>query len=231
MANILCIETSTAVCSVALALKGKLISSLREDTPNSHSLKLTVLIESLLEQANVTAENLDAVAVSSGPGSYTGLRIGVSVSKGICYGAGIPLIALPSLEVLAANFLEKHPEIEEKALLCPMIDARRMEVYSALYNKALEEERPVAAEIIDENSFADIRSARPTYYFGDGASKCSSVIANPSAFFIDGIVPLASAMIPLAKDRYKAGKFEDVAYFEPFYLKNFVATTAKNKFF
>ena len=143
MALILCIETSTTVCSVALAQNHRVLGALREDTPNAHSTLLTVLIEKLLAKAGYQAEDLDAVAVSSGPGSYTGLRIGVSVAKGICFATGKPLIAITSLEILAAHFLQQRPDVSAQDLLCPMIDARRMEVYSVLYRSNLTVEREV----------------------------------------------------------------------------------------
>lgn len=231
MAGILCIESSTTVCSAAIAIDGRAVYSLREDRPNSHSSKLTVLIEQLLKDAGIGVNDLDAVAVSSGPGSYTGLRIGVSVSKGLCYGVGKPLIAIPSLEIMAAGFLADIGTFERDALLCPMIDARRMEVYSALFSTGLKVERPVRAEIIDDFSYADILLERPVYFFGDGAMKCAGVIKGSNAHFVDGIVPLAYSMAGLASERFAEERFEDVAYFEPFYLKDFIATVAKNKFF
>lgn len=231
MAGILCIESSTTVCSAAIAIDGKSVHSLREDSPNSHSSKLTVIIEQLLKDAGMGVADLDAVAVSSGPGSYTGLRIGVSVSKGLCYGGAKPLIAIPSLEILAAGFIADKCPVESDALLCPMIDARRMEVYSALYSIGIKEERAVKAEIIDDSSYADILQVRPVYFFGNGAMKCTAVIKGSNAHFVDGIVPLASSMAGLVSERFAEGRFEDVAYFEPFYLKDFITTVAKNKFF
>lgn len=231
MALILCIETSTTVCSVALAQNHRVLSELREDTPNAHSTLLTVLIEKLLAQTGYQAEDLDALAVSSGPGSYTGLRIGVSVAKGICFAIDKPLIAITSLEILTAHFLQKAPDVTDQDLLCPMIDARRMEVYSALYRNNLSVAREVLAEIIDENSYqADLKHQR-IYFFGDGAAKCRATIAHPHAHFVEDVVPLASAMASLAVSRFEAKLCEDVAYFEPFYLKSFMATTPKNKFF
>ncbi|GAO29388.1 tRNA (adenosine(37)-N6)-threonylcarbamoyltransferase complex dimerization subunit type 1 TsaB [Geofilum rubicundum] len=231
MALILCIETSTTVCSVALVQNHKVLNALREDTPNSHSTLLTLLIEKLLAQADCRAEDLDAVAVSSGPGSYTGLRIGVSVAKGICFATGKPLIAMTSLEIMAAHFLQKAPEVAREDLLCPMIDARRMEVYSALYRPDLSVAREVMAEIIDENSFRTELEQQRIFFFGDGSDKCRTVMSHSQAQFVGEIVPLAAAMASLAMRRYEARNFEDVAYFEPFYLKSFMATTPKNKYF
>ncbi len=231
MALILCIETSTTVCSVALTQNHVVLSTLREDVPNSHSTLLTVLIEQLLTQAGYQAKDLDAVAVSSGPGSYTGLRIGVSVAKGICFALSKPLIAITSLEIMAAQFLHNAPEVTSKDLLCPMIDARRMEVYSALYRNDLSLAREVVAEIIDENSYqAELKQQR-IFFFGDGATKCRETLNHPHALFVGDVVPLATAMAALAMTRFGAKLFVDVAYFEPFYLKSFMATTPKNKFF
>lgn len=231
MALILCIETSTTVCSVALAQNHRVLSLLREDTPNSHSTLLTVLIEKLLVQAGYQAADLDAVAVSSGPGSYTGLRIGVSVAKGICFAANKPLIAITSLEILAAQFLEQRSDIAGQDLLCPMIDARRMEVYSALYQSDLTLVREVLAEIINEGSYQTEMERRNIYFFGDGAAKCRETIVGVHAHFVADVVPLASAMASLAANRFETKRFEDVAYFEPFYLKSFMATTPKRKIF
>ncbi len=231
MALILCIETSTTVCSVALTQNHQVLSSLREDVPNSHSTLLTVLIEKLLAQGGFQAEDLDGVAVSSGPGSYTGLRIGVSVAKGICFALDIPLMAITSLEIMAAQFLQKPPDVTVQDLLCPMIDARRMEVYSALYRNDLSLVREVEAEIIDENSYQPVLKQQRIFFFGDGAAKCREVLNHPHAFFVGDVVPLATAMTSLAMTRFEAKLFEDVAYFEPFYLKSFMATTPKNNFF
>jgi tRNA threonylcarbamoyladenosine biosynthesis protein TsaB len=231
MALILCIETSTTVCSVALAQNHEVLSMLREDTPNSHSTLLTVLIEQLLAQAGYQVEDLDAVAVSSGPGSYTGLRIGVSVAKGMCFAMDKPLIAITSLEIMVAQFLLQTPDVTAEDLLCPMIDARRMEVYSALYRNNLSVVREVLAEIIDENSYEAELKHQKLLFFGDGAAKCRGPIVHAHAHFVEGVVPLASAMASLAMSRFETRLFEDVAYFEPFYLKSFMATTPKSKFF
>jgi tRNA threonylcarbamoyladenosine biosynthesis protein TsaB len=231
MALILCIETSTTVCSVSLVRDHQVLVALREDAPNSHSTLLTVLIEKLLAEAGCQAGDLDAVAVSSGPGSYTGLRIGASVAKGICFAIGKPLIALTSLEIMAAHFSQNATDVLGEDLLCPMIDARRMEVYSALYRPDLSVAREVMAEIIHENSYATELAQQRVFFFGDGSDKCRAVVSHPHAQFVGKIVPLAAAMASLVMSRYEAQNFEDVAYFEPFYLKSFMATTPKNKFF
>jgi len=231
MALILCIETSTSVCSVALFQNQRVLSFLREDVPNSHSTLLTVLIEKLLDEASLSVKDLDAVAVSSGPGSYTGLRIGVSVAKGICFALDIPLIAISSLEIMAANFLEIMPDIGKDDILCPMIDARRMEVYSALFHSDLSLVREVIAEVVDQNSYKSELLNQRIFFFGDGSDKCREVIINQNAVFVEKVFPLASAMGSIVFNRFESGLFEDLAYFEPFYLKSFIATTPKRKFF
>ena len=170
---------------------------------------------------------IDAVAVSCGPGSYTGLRIGVSMAKGVCYGRNIQLIGLPTLKVQCVPVLLYHDELPEDALLCPMIDARRMEVYAAIYDRALKPVRDIAADIVDENSYTEFLDQHPVYFFGDGAAKCKEKITHPNAHFIDDIRPLAKMMFPLAEKAIAENDFKDVAYFEPFYLKEFVASQPK----
>lgn len=231
MALILCIETSTTVCSVALARDDQVLAGRREDLPNSHSTRLTVLIEELMQEAGLSMDELAAVAVSSGPGSYTGLRIGVSVGKGLCFALQKPLLAFSSLEVLAAAFLQSEAKSETGALLCPLLDARRMEVYTALFNSDLQIQGDIRAEIVSGESFAAALQQGPVYFFGDGSDKCREVLTHPNARFVDEVVPLAAAMAPLACERYRQKKFEDVAYFEPFYLKAFQATVPRNKVF
>ncbi|MEG2163331.1 MAG: tRNA (adenosine(37)-N6)-threonylcarbamoyltransferase complex dimerization subunit type 1 TsaB, partial [Bacteroidales bacterium] len=170
----------------------------------------------------------DAVAVSCGPGSYTGLRIGVSMAKGVCFGLDIPLIAVSTTELLACSVIFNE-KCDEEALLCPMIDARRMEVYSAVYDRSLSPVEPVRANIICADSFKEILNERKILFFGDGAEKCKSEIKHPNALFIDNIVPLASSMLALSERSLRNGNFEDTAYFQPFYLKEFQATLPKNK--
>jgi len=169
---------------------------------------------------------LDAVAVSCGPGSYTGLRIGVSMAKGICYGRNIPLIGIPTLEVLCVPILLYY-DLPDDALICPMIDARRMEVYAAVYDRALNVKRVIGADIVDENSYLEFLNEHPVYFFGNGAAKCREKITHPNAHFIDDISPLAKLMSPLAEKAFAKSDFKDVAYFEPFYLKEFVASMPK----
>ena len=165
--------------------------------------------------------------MSQGPGSYTGLRIGVSMAKGICYARGLKLIAVPTLELLCVPVLLYHEDLPEDALLCPMIDARRMEVYAALYDRALGPVRAIGADIVDGSTYQDFLNERPVYFFGDGAEKCKVGITHPNAHFLPEVLPLARNMGPLAEKAFALGRFEDVAYFEPFYLKEFVASKPK----
>lgn len=228
MACILHIETSTDVCSVALSEDGAVLFSKEDFDGPQHAVTLGVYIDEVLSMADSHAKPIDAVAVSCGPGSYTGLRIGASMAKGICYGRSIPLIALPTLKVMSVPVLLMDA-LPEDALLCPMIDARRMEVYAAIYDRALNPMKEVSADIIGADSYTEYLEQHPVYFFGNGAAKCKEVIKHPNARFIDGIQPLARWMFPLADRQYLDGTFQDVAYFEPFYLKEFVATVAKNK--
>lgn len=226
MSCILHIETSTAVCSVAVSEDGLAIFSKEDHNGPSHAVSLGVFVDEALSFVDSHAMMLDAVAVSCGPGSYTGLRIGVSMAKGVCYGRNIPLIGLPTLEVLCVPVLLYH-DLPEDALICPMIDARRMEVYAAIYDRALNVKREIAADIVDENSYLNFLNEHPVYFFGDGAMKCRDKITHPNAHFIENINPLAKMMFPLAEKAIANQDFKDVAYFEPFYLKEFVASKPK----
>lgn len=230
MALILSLETSTTVCSVALHKQGVLLDTLEDHTPNSHSALLTVLVENILKKQKLEVNELDAIAVSIGPGSYTGLRIGASVAKGLAYGAEIPVIAIPTLKVIASALLESGNEIDDSALICPMIDARRMEVYSALYSQNLEIIKEIKPEIIDEHSYKDILKDNKIYFCGNGAEKCKEIINNENSFFIDDIFASAKMMGDLAYKKFQNNEFENVAYFEPFYLKNAVVTKPKTIF-
>lgn len=226
MSCILHIETSTEVCSVAVSEDG-LAEFKREDLQGpQHAVQLGVFVDEALSFVDSHAMPLDAVAVSCGPGSYTGLRIGVSMAKGICYGRNIPLIGIPTLEVMCVPVLLQQ-DLPENALLCPMIDARRMEVYAAIYDRALNVKREIAADIVDEQSYLNFLEKNPVYFFGNGAAKCRSKITHPNAYFIDDIRPLARWMFPLAEKAIARQDFKDVAYFEPFYLKEFVASMPK----
>ena len=192
----------------------------------SHAVQLGVFVDEALSFVDSHAMPLDTVAVSCGPGSYTGLRIGVSMAKGICYGRNLPLIGIPTLEVMSVPVLLQQ-ELPEDALLCPMIDARRMEVYAAIYDRALNVKREISADIVDEQSYLNFLEEHPVYFFGNGSAKCREKITHPNAHFIDNIRPLARWMFPLAEKALAQKDFKDVAYFEPFYLKEFVASTPK----
>ncbi|MCK9179640.1 MAG: tRNA (adenosine(37)-N6)-threonylcarbamoyltransferase complex dimerization subunit type 1 TsaB [Bacteroides sp.] len=228
MSCILSIETSTEVCSVAISDLGDELFSKEDFEGPNHAESLGVFVDEALSFIDSRGIPLDAVAISSGPGSYTGLRIGVSMAKGICYGREIPLLAIPTLKVLTVPILLAD-EIPENALLCPMIDARRMEVYAAIYDRGLNEKRGVSADIIDEESYLSFLDEHPIYFFGNGAAKCKKKITHPNAHFLEDIKPLAKWMFPLAEQLMINKEFEDVAYFEPFYLKDFVATKPKKK--
>jgi tRNA threonylcarbamoyladenosine biosynthesis protein TsaB len=234
MPLILNLDTSTQVCSVALSSEGTLLGMLESHDEKSHSRQLGVFIKTLLEENGLETSGLDAVAVSMGPGSYTGLRIGVSTAKGIAYGSDIPLIGVRTLDALVSGALENEDilraiEKNRSSLLCPMIDARRMEVYTALYSSSGKVIRDISAEIIDRDSYSEQLEAGPTIFFGNGAAKCRQKIDHPNARFIDGIDTTARNMISLAEESCLQEKFEDVAYFEPFYLKEFIATIPRNK--
>ncbi|MDO5571442.1 MAG: tRNA (adenosine(37)-N6)-threonylcarbamoyltransferase complex dimerization subunit type 1 TsaB [Bacteroidales bacterium] len=228
MAVILNIETSTNICSVALSKDGGIEFHKEAYEGPSHAKNLGVFVEEALKFAQSKNFKIDAVAVSCGPGSYTGLRIGVSEAKGLCFGLDVPLIAVNTLQVLTTNVMF-NGHFDETAYFCPMIDARRMEVYSAIYDLSLNEIKPISADIIDDNSYKKILDKNIVYFFGDGASKCEKVINHPNARFIQSILPIAYDMVALAEIAFRKSDFKDVAYFEPFYLKEFVATKPKNK--
>ncbi|GAF04420.1 tRNA (adenosine(37)-N6)-threonylcarbamoyltransferase complex dimerization subunit type 1 TsaB [Saccharicrinis fermentans] len=233
MAIILSLETSTKVCSVCLSNNSTILAKKELFEANSHATHLTVFIQDLFKSLpDLSIQDIDAVAVSSGPGSYTGLRIGVSVAKGICYALNKPLIAITSLECLAQAVIN-HPDLADKTkpdtLYCPMIDARRMEVYTALFDTKLKLVEKINAKIIDETSYQAILHHHHIVFLGDGAEKCKETIVHPNALFLDAQAPLASNMVLLAHRKFEESDFEDTAYFEPFYLKDFVATTPKKK--
>lgn len=226
MACILHIETSTDVCSVAVSEDAQVIFQQDDHSGPNHAERLGTMVDEALSFTDSHAIPFDAVAVSCGPGSYTGLRIGVSMAKGVCYGRNLKLISVPTLELMCVPLLLSE-KIEEGALLCPMLDARRMEVYAALYDRALKPVREIGADIVDADTYREWLDLHPVYFFGNGAKKCMDVIQHPNARYIDGVEPLAKWMMPLAERRFLQEQFEDVAYFVPFYLKDFVAKLPK----
>lgn len=262
MPKLLFIETSTALCSTALAADGKIICTRLSDTPRSHASQTAVFVKEMLDECGLRASELDAVAVGMGPGSYTGLRVGVSTAKGICFGAGIPLIAVSTLDILAWQAIDGGLLPEGCTAILPMIDARRMEVYTAPYSPAGERLGEIAPVVLDEGSFADLLAPGPVLVIGDAAEKfkqitcqtgptafgramlglsapcgsqpsplpvADSMERGPAAVFIQ-CCPEAAAMLTPAMRKYAKKEFEDVAYFEPFYLKQFIATTPKKLF-
>lgn len=230
MSCILNIETATPVCSVAVSNDGKLIFGKEELNGPSHATLLGVFVAEALAFVREQQIRLDAVAVSCGPGSYTGLRIGVSEAKGLCYGLSVPLIAIETPLIMAEGVL-KNKHIPDDTLLCPMIDARRMEVYAALYDNQLNKVRDISADIVDEQTYREYLGKNKILFFGDGSDKCKEVIKNENAVFLEGIYPSAKDMVRLSEKAFAEKDFVDVAYFEPFYLKDFIATTPKKKVF
>ena len=264
MERLILIETSTALCSAALAEDGVITAYRESSAPKAHASLTAVFIQEMLEEKGLTIADCDAVCVSKGPGSYTGLRVGVSTAKGLCFGSGKPLIAIDTLDILTAQAQEASPEtgiadtsetviadtsetviadlIGNPSHIVPMIDARRMEVYAATFKRTdapetCSEATPrytqvteTAPAIIDETSYTDLLNEGPVLFIGDGAGKCADVIKHPNATFIQ-CWPKASAMLQPALRAYRERRFEDVAYFEPFYLKEFVATVSKKKLF
>ncbi|WP_418990852.1 tRNA (adenosine(37)-N6)-threonylcarbamoyltransferase complex dimerization subunit type 1 TsaB [Alistipes sp.] len=235
MSLILCIETGTDICSVGIARDGELISLRESDEGRDHARKVGVFVDELLREMDIAPDELDAVAVGKGPGSYTGLRIGVSFAKGLCYGIGKPLLAVGSLDALTEVACEDYEagilDVDdwERAWLCPMVDARRMEVYAQVFDAAGVPQSPVTAEVVDQNSFAAFRhTGRPFVVFGSGARKCAELL--PDAVQVE-VAPSARGLARLAQEAFDAGRTEDIAYFEPFYLKDFVVTTSKKKLF
>ena len=224
MARILLIETSTAVLSVALSENGTVVASRECHEPRLQASLTAPLVKEVLDSKGLAVRDCDAICVGKGPGSYTGLRVGVSTAKGLAFGAGLPLIAIGSLDILA------QAAIDGNHTVIPMIDARRMEVYTAVFSPAGEQLTPVEAKIIGQDSFADYLEKGPVLFIGDGALKCQDVITHPNASFKEAW-PLASNMAPLAEAAYNEKRFEDLAYFEPFYLKDFVATVSRKKLF
>lgn len=228
MSIILNIETATQNCSVGLARDGQVLAIRESNEKNIHAARVSVFSEEVCKEAGIEMKDMDAVAVSMGPGSYTGLRIGVSAAKGFCYALEIPLIAVPTLQSMALSVLLTDVD-QEADLFCPMIDARRMEVYTALFNRENREIKATEALIVDEDSFKHDAKKHRIVYFGDGAEKCREVLDPRGMNFIGGIMPSASGLAIIADQKFKQKKFEDLAYFEPYYLKDFIAGTPKVK--
>ena len=223
MALLLTLETATRNCSVALFDKQKMLQ-IKEYVSErySHSEQLTLFIQEVLKDANITFEQLDGIALGKGPGSYTGLRIGTSTAKGLCYSLGIPLISISTLRAMASGISNK----EDYTLYCPMIDARRMEVFAAIYNSMNQLVRGIQADIVGKDTYSEFLKDT-ILFFGDGASKCKNIINNKNAYFLDDIFPSAKDIGILAYEKFINKDFEDVAYFEPYYLKDFVVTGIK----
>ena len=231
MERIILIETSTALCSVALAEDGVVTAYRESSAPKAHASLTAVFIQELLSERELTLADCDAVCVSMGPGSYTGLRVGVSTAKGLCFGSGKPLLAVGTLDTLVAQATDVIPSEGEESpgyrFIIPMVDARRMEVYTAVFENG-RQITETAPAIIDENSFAEYLEQGPCLFIGDGAGKCADVIKHPNSTFCQ-CWPKASSMLAPALAAFRSGDFKDVAYFEPFYLKEFVATVSKKK--
>ena len=227
MERIILIETSTALCSVAMAEDGAVTAYKESSAPKAHASLTAVFIDEILKEKGLTMSDCKAVCVSMGPGSYTGLRVGVSTAKGLCFGSGLPLIAVGTLDTLVAQ-AQVSGQIGNARYVVPMVDARRMEVYTAIFTPEGKQITETAPMIIDENSFAEQLAEGEVLFIGDGAGKCADIIKHPNAKFIQ-CNPQASAMLSPAQAAYKEKRFEDVAYFEPFYLKEFVATVSKKK--
>ena len=230
MARILLIETSTAQLSTALAQDGVVVASRTSGEPRMQAALTAPFVKEVLDEKRLSVKDLDAVCVGKGPGSYTGLRVGVSTAKGLCFGAGIPLLSAGTLDVLVSEAHRLGVVPEGCRYVVPMVDARRMEVYAAVFTpdgRQLTETKPV---IVDAGSFADRLAEGPVLFIGDGALKCRETIGSGNAFFAEAF-PTAMAMAPLAEAAYKEKRLEDIAYFEPFYLKDFVATVSRKKLF
>ena len=230
MSSILLIETSTALCSVALAIDGQVVATRESDQARSHAAMTTPFIKELLDSRGMLATDLDAVCVSAGPGSYTGLRVGVSTAKGICFATGIPLLSVDTLEILYHQARESGLIPEGCRYVIPLLDARRMEVYTAVFSPDGQRLTEIGSRVIDADSFRQERAEGPVLFIGDGAAKCSETLMGPQTRFVQTF-PHASAMLRPAMRDFEAGRFRDTAYFEPFYLKDFVATVSRRKLF
>lgn len=228
MDRFILIETSTSLCSTALCEDGKILSYRESTTPRAHASLTAVFIKEMLDETGLKAGDCDAVCVSMGPGSYTGLRVGTSTAKGLCFGAGIPLLAVGTLDILAQQALDEGLVPEGCRYIIPMIDARRMEVYSALFNADGQRLTETSPQIIDAGSLAEQLAQGPVLLIGDGAQKCAEVLNHPNVQ-VAQCCPKASAMLKPAIAEYNEKRFKDIAYFEPFYLKQFVATVSSKK--
>lgn len=228
MSLILQIETATTSCSVALAQNGQVLAFRERNERNIHAEVITLFIEAVLAESNKTYTDLDAIAVSSGPGSYTGLRIGVSTAKGLCFALDKPLVAVPTLKAMADGITSQlQGKLSATTLLSPMIDARRMEVFTAVFNTAGQQVLPTEAMIIDEHSFAKLLNNHEIIFFGDGAGKCRETITHPNARFVDNFTNSSTHITSQAAAKFIAADFEDMAYYEPYYLKDFIAGKKK----
>jgi tRNA threonylcarbamoyladenosine biosynthesis protein TsaB len=235
MALILNIETSTPVCSIALAENDNILA-LRESTEEkSHAGNLAVFIEEILNEKKISVQDLDAIAIGKGPGSYTGLRIGVATAKGLAYGAKIPLVAVSTLETLVRFGLQRMEKdklpvpCNENTVFCPMVDARRMEVYMALFDFSGQRIQNDVALVVGPDTFLSVPSSRSMIFLGSGASKCRDLVTLKNAFWLDGMYPSATSMAVNSYRLFQEGRYEDIAYFEPHYLKDFITTTSQNK--
>lgn len=228
MSRIILIETSTSLCSTALVEDGKVVCERLSDEPRAHASKTALFVSEMLSEKGLKVSDCDAVAVSKGPGSYTGLRVGVSTAKGLCFGAGIPMISVGTLDTLVWQALDGNMLLEDCRYIIPMIDARRMEVYTGIFTPDGKQISPTVAQIIDTDSFKDQLAEGPVLFIGDGADKCKDTLTSPNARFIQ-CCPKAASMMHPALEALEAKQFEDVAYFEPFYLKEFITTVSKKK--
>lgn len=229
MSRIILIETSTALCSVAIGQDGKVICSRETAEPRAHASRTAAFIKEMLDECGLQVQDCDAVCVSSGPGSYTGLRVGSSTAKGLCFGAGKPLLAACTLDILARQAVKAGLPGGCTAIV-PMVDARRMEVYSAVYSPAGKRLTEISPIVVDAESFASELAAGKVLFIGDGAAKCAPVLNSANAVFMQ-VNPNANAMAELAEEAFQASDFQNIAYFEPFYLKEFVATVSKKNLF
>lgn len=230
MDRIILIETSTSLCSAAIAEDGAIVCERMSETPRVHASMTAPFIDDMLRERGLRVNDCDAVAVSKGPGSYTGLRVGVSTAKGLCFGAGIPLVSIGTLDTLVWQALDEGLVPEGCRHIIPMVDARRMEVYTGVFTPDGTQVSPTVASVVTEDSFSEYLSEGPVLFIGDGAGKCAGTIKNPMATFIQ-VCPKASGMTRPATAALRERRFEDVAYFEPFYLKEFVTTVSKKRLF